>query len=66
MRKIDKAQDPKDHRVAQSDERVDRTLSQPVNELLKKFDHRAAMIMGSPRNSLHAPINRIQWVFARD
>ena len=42
VREIDEAQDAIDHRVAQRDERVDRALRQPVDELLEKFDHGAA------------------------
>ena len=41
MREINETQDAEDHRVTQGDERVNRTLSEPVNELLDKFDHGA-------------------------
>lgn len=37
VRKINKAQNPVNHRVTQSDERVNRTERYAINELLEEF-----------------------------
>ena len=37
MREVDEAQDAIDHRVAERDERVDRTQRKAVDQLLEEF-----------------------------